>query len=102
MRNRLTKKLQDPSLKTIRLYDFRHFFATMLYLLENKRYLVGEREISHKRLETSLIYTQLIDLKTEEEFYTATAKTVKEEQLIANGWEYVTTFNDIILFRKRK
>ena len=31
IRNRLANKLKDPSLKTIRLYDFRHYFATTLY-----------------------------------------------------------------------
>jgi integrase len=30
-RNRLAKKLRNPTLRTIRLYDFRHYFATMLY-----------------------------------------------------------------------
>jgi integrase len=30
-RNRLSKKLRNPTLRTIRLYDFRHYFATMLY-----------------------------------------------------------------------
>jgi integrase len=31
LRNRLTEKLQEPTFKTIRLYDFRHFKATMEY-----------------------------------------------------------------------
>jgi integrase len=31
MRNSLAKKLNDPSFKTIRLYDFRHYYATNLY-----------------------------------------------------------------------
>ena len=31
MRNNLANKLNDESIKTIKLYDFRHFFATMLY-----------------------------------------------------------------------
>jgi len=30
MRNQLAKKLNNPSLRTIRLYDFRHYYATML------------------------------------------------------------------------
>ena len=31
LRNRLSKKLQDPTIKKIRLYDFRHYYATMSY-----------------------------------------------------------------------
>jgi len=51
-----------------------------------------------------LIYTQLIKLKKEDEFYSATAKTTKEaKQLIDDGFEYVcTTPEDVMLFRKRK
>jgi integrase len=30
-RNKTAEKMQDPSIKTIRLYDLRHFFATMTY-----------------------------------------------------------------------
>ena len=30
-RNRLANKLNDPTLKTVRLYDFRHYYASMLY-----------------------------------------------------------------------
>ena len=101
-RNKVAEKLNDPSLKTIRLYDLRHYYATMLYY-KTKDILLVKRQLGHKKLETTLIYTQLINFNNEEEFYTATAKTVKEaEQLIANGWEYITTFNDVMLFRKRK
>ena len=102
MRNRLADKLKDPSIKNIRLYDFRHYYATMLYW-KTKDILLVKEKLGHKKLETTLIYTQLVDFNSEDEFYTATAKTVKEaEQLIANGWEYITTFNDVMLFRKRK
>ena len=31
IRNAVSNKLSDPSIRTIRLYDFRHFFATKLY-----------------------------------------------------------------------
>jgi hypothetical protein len=65
--------------------------------------LLVKQQLGHKRLETSLIYTQLLSLNEEDEYHTAIAKTVKEaEQLIANGFEYVTTFDNIMIFRKRK
>ena len=102
MRNRLAKKLHDPSIKTIRLYDFRHYFATMLYH-KTKDLLLVKEKLGHKKIETTLIYTQLVNFNDDEEFHSAVAKTLREAQeLIANGWEYVTTFNDVMLFRKRK
>ena len=101
-RNRVANKLKDPNIKAIRLYDLRHYYASMLYY-KTKDILLVKQQLGHKKLETTLIYTQLINFNNEEEFYTATAKTVKDaEQLIANGWEYITTFNDVMLFRKRK
>jgi hypothetical protein len=62
-----------------------------------------KQQLGHKKLETSLIYTQLVNFNEEDEFYSATAKTVQEAQrLIENGFEYVTTFDGIMIFRKRK
>jgi len=31
MRNKLAEKLKEPSIRSVRLYDLRHFYATMLY-----------------------------------------------------------------------
>jgi len=102
VRSRVAKKLRDPNIKAIQLYDLRHYYATMLYW-KTKDILLVKQQLGHKKMETTLIYTQLVNFSTEEEYYSATAKTVKEaEQLIAKGWEYVTPFNDIMLFRKRK
>jgi len=60
--------------------------------------------LGHKNIKNTLIYTQLIKFKKEDEFYSATAKTTKEaEKLVEDGFEYVcTTPEDIMLFRKRK
>jgi len=60
--------------------------------------------LGHKNIRNTLIYTQLIKLKTEDEFHSATAKTTEEaKQLIDDGFEYVcTTPEDVMLFRKRK
>jgi hypothetical protein len=74
----------------------------MLYY-HTKDILLVKQQLGHKKLETSLIYTQLVNFNEEDEYYTGIAKTVKEaEQLIANGFEYVTTFDNIMIFRKRK
>jgi len=58
--------------------------------------------LGHRDIKTTLIYTQLIQFESDE-FHSSTAKTVEEaEQLVETGFEYVCTYNDIMLFRKRK
>ena len=101
LRNKLAKKFNDPSIKGIRLYDFRHYYATMLYH-KTRDLLLVKSLMGHRKIETTLVYTQLIDTGNEE-YYTATAKDVNEAQkLLESGFEYVTTFDDLMLFRKRK
>jgi dihydropteroate synthase len=50
-----------------------------------------------------MIYTQLLDFEVEDEWHSATAKTVEEaKELIEAGFEYVCDIDGIKLFRKRK
>jgi len=101
VRNHLAKRLHEPELKKYRLYDLRHYFATMLYH-RTKDILYVKEQLGHRRLETTLIYTHLIDFK-DEEYVVRIAKTVKQAcQLIEAGFEYVTDMEDTKLFRKRK
>jgi integrase len=103
MRNNLAKKLNDPTLKTIRLYDFRHYYATTLYA-KTRDILHVKQQMRHKKLETTLIYTQLLNLN-DEEWTCKVATNVKDAtDLIEAGFEYVTgEYNDGgKLFRKRK
>jgi len=100
-RNQLAKKLQDPTIKQIRLYDLRHYFATMLYH-KTKDILHVKAQMGHKKLQTTLIYTQLLSLN-EDEWTCKTATNITEAtQLIEAGFEYVTEIDDTKLFRKRK
>ena len=64
-RNELAKKLQEPQLKAIRLYDLRHYYATMTYH-RTKDILFVKQQLGHKKLETTLIYTQLVNFGEEE------------------------------------
>ena len=101
VRNRLAKKLNDPSIKSIRLYDLRHFFATMLYH-RTKDILFVKQQMGHRKIETTLVYTQFLDMK-DEEFTVRTAKTVKEaSELIESGFEFVNEIDGTALYRKRK
>ncbi len=55
-----------------------------------------------KKLETSLFYLQSVDFGNEE-YHNATAKTVEEaSKLIEQGFDYITEFDGVKLFRKRK
>ena len=102
-RNTVAKKLQDPSLKNIRLYDLRHFYGTMLYA-KTRDILYVKQQMGHKKIETTLLYVQLIAFDTEEDFTCKTATNAKEaRELIEHGFKYVaTTPQDFMLFKKRK
>ena len=102
LRTSLARKLKNPRLKKIRLYDFRHYYATNLYH-ETKDILLVKEMLGHRNIKNTLIYTHLVKMDTEDKYYSATAKTVEEAQkLIEQGFEYVTDINGIKLFRKRK
>ena len=101
VRNRLAEKLGDPSFKSIRLYDLRHFYATMLYH-KTRDILFVKQQLGHKKIETTLVYTQLIDANSDE-YHVRTATTLEEAtQLLESGFNYVTEINGVKLFRKRK
>jgi len=102
VRNKVAEKFKDPSIRSIRLYDLRHFYATMLYH-KTKDILLVKQQLGHKKIETTLIYTQLVQFSEEDEFYSATAKTVQEAaKLIEQGFDFVCDYEGVKLFRKRK
>ena len=101
-RNRLAERLNDPTLRTIRLYDFRHFFCTTkCYELKNPWVVMNL--MGHKRLETTQIYMHLIALEEDGNFVCEGAQTKEQAiKLIEAGFEYVSTIEGTQLFRKRK
>lgn len=102
MRNNLAKKLKNPAIRNVRLYDLRHYFATRLYA-KTRDILYVKQQLGHKKIENTLKYTQLIHFNEEEEYTCKTASTLKEAtQLIENGFQYVTEMDGVKLFRKRK
>lgn len=99
-RDDLARKLNDPTLKTVRLYDLRHYFGTMLYH-RTKDILFTKEQMGHRKIETTLIYTQLVNF-TKDEYVCRVAKTVEEaKSLVEACFEYVCEVDSAKLFRKR-
>lgn len=102
LRNKLAEKLQDPTFKTIRLYDFRHFKASVEYHKTNSLMHV-KALLGHKDIRTTVRYVHLFESMSNDEYHCSTAKNVKEAtHLIENGFEYVAEIDGTMLFRKRK
>ena len=102
LRNALAEKLQDPTIKQIRLYDFRHYYASMLYH-KTRDLLLVKVKLGHKDLRQTLRYTQLVDAMENDEYHCKTATNIKEAtNLIENGFEYVTEIDGTKLFKKPK
>ena len=100
-RNALATKLQDPTIQQIKLYDFRHYYATMLYA-KTRDILYVKQQLGHTNINNTLIYTQLLNLN-EDEWTCKTATNIKDATaLIEAGFEYITELDGTKLFRKRK
>ncbi|MEM2781038.1 MAG: hypothetical protein QW791_09305 [Candidatus Bathyarchaeia archaeon] len=58
--------------------------------------------LGHKRIQNTLIYTQLIEFQGDE-YVCRVASTIEEaKQLIEAGFEYICDIEGVKLFRKRK
>ena len=69
---------------------------------KTKDILYVKEKMGHKKIETTMLYTQLVNFN-ENEWVSAVVKTVKEAcQLVEAGFEYVCDVQDVKLFRKRK
>jgi integrase len=101
-RERIANKLKNPRLLNITFHTMRHWKATMEYH-KTKDILYVMKVLGHKRIQNTLIYTQLVNFQGEDEYICKTASTVEEaKQLIEAGFEYICDINDVKLFRKRK
>jgi len=101
-RKKLALKLQNPRLLMIHFHTFRHWKATTEYA-RTRDILHVMQLLGHKRIQNTLIYTQLTNFK-DDEYATRVARSAEEAQpLIEGGFEYVcTTPENAMLFRKRK
>jgi site-specific recombinase XerC len=103
-RQRAYGKFEDAELLKIRLYDLRHWFATMTYIKTRDIFRV-KYVLGHRRLDNTLIYIHLAEglVEYSSDYACATAKTVDEAaKLVEQGFDYVTDVDGVKLFRKRK
>jgi len=104
-RNRLAMKLSNPRLLQVHFHTFRHWGACRTYW-RTKDILFTQRLLGHRSLTSTLRYVQLVNWENENEFHVKAIKTAKEtEDLVASGWDYVTTTPEpelAMIFRKRE
>jgi integrase len=101
MRNKLSEKIKDPSIRTVRLYDLRHYFCTKKLNDIGNPYTVMVL-MGHTQLKTTQKYMHLLNLN-DDEWECSGATTAKEAmKLIEAGFQYVTTIEGVQLFKKRK
>jgi integrase len=100
-RNRLAKKLHDPSLKTIRLYDLRHYYGTMEYHRTHDIVHVS-RQLGHKNISTTMVYVHLVN-DEEDEWISKVAQTADEIcKLVEAGYQKADEIDGLHIYRKRK
>jgi integrase len=100
-RRRVASKLQNSRINRITFHTFRHFYGTMEYHRTKDILHVKER-LGHRRIESTLVYTHLVNFEGDE-YHIKTAKNLKEdEELLKAGFEYVTDRDTIKIYRKRK
>jgi len=101
-RNKTAINAGDETIKTIRLYDLRHFFATMLYKRTNDLLFVAQ-QLGHRNIRNTMKYTQLLQFDKNDDYTVKVAQNVEEDKkLIENGFEYVTERDGLKIYRKRK
>jgi integrase len=103
-RKRLAKKLQSPNLIRVTLHTLRHFYACRLYH-DSKDLLLVKAKLGHRNIQSTLVYTRLIDWEKPDIWTVRRPTTTKEEDaLIEANFEYVR-FDDQTqtpIYRKRK
>jgi integrase len=103
-RKRTAAKLSNPRIMKIHFHTLRHFKGTMLYH-KTKDLLYVMQALGHKNIKNTLLYIQLEEalFQGEIDYISKVAKTPGEIcALIEAGFEYVTEFEGLKFFRKRK
>jgi integrase len=104
-RRRLAKKLGNPRIAKIHFHLIRHWFGTIQYHkkpdLIHVQKLLGNRNILATQIYVNL--EQALFSETNDEYHVKVAETIEEvAELVAVGYEYVSTIGNQQIYRKRK
>jgi len=101
LKTSIAKKLNEPQLAQIRLYDLRHFAGSMAYY-KTKDIIYTMRFLGHKNIKNTLRYIHVVNFD-QEEYISKVANSIDEVSiLIEQGFEFVCKINELAIFRKRK
>jgi len=103
-RKRIAAKIGNPRILKIHFHTLRHFKGTMLYHKTKDIFYVMQA-LGHKNIKNTLLYIQLEEalFQGEIDYISKIAKTPGEIcALIEAGFEYVTEFEGVKFFKKRK
>jgi len=104
VRKNIARKLANPRLENIHFHTLRHWKATMEYH-KTKDILHVRNLLGHRDLDSTLIYTQLVNFPEDNEWHVAHAVTLEEEDhLVKNGYDFVrfSKQHQVAIYRKRK
>jgi hypothetical protein len=102
MKHRLAKKLNNPTLLGIRLYDLRHAYVTK-QLRRTQNAEIVRQLIGHKRLDTTQKYLHLLADQSGEWIVETTTDQKRVDELLKQDFTYVLTTPDgYMKFRKPK
>jgi len=99
-RKRLAFKTKNSRLNQITFHTFRHWKATMEY--HKTKDILHVKDLGHKSLNSTMLYTQLINFKDDDYTARVAHSEVEACKLIEAGFEFVCDFNGNKLFRKLK
>jgi site-specific recombinase XerD len=98
----LTKRLKDPTIEAIRLYDLRHYYITK-QLRRTQNAEIVRQIVGHKRLNTTQKYLHLLAGTCGEWIVEGTTDKERAKQLLQEDFQYqLTTPDGTMLFRKPK
>jgi integrase len=102
LRNRLAKKLNDPTIHNIRLYDLRHYYCTK-QLRKTQNAEIVRQIMGHKKLDTTQKYLHLLAGNNGEWIVEGTTDKNRAQELLEADFTYqLTTPDGTMLFRKPK
>lgn len=100
-RKRAAEKLKNPRFLSIHFHTFRHWKATMEYH-KTKDILHVMRMLGHRSINSTLLYTQLVNFEGDEYDVKVTERKEEIIALLEAGFEWVGQNGGLTYFKKRK